>query len=189
MIHIEKGQTIKENQNLIVISPTGDYDDTALIESFDVSNPKISTGSYQAQYVKYGNLVYRFNDPKDLGNEILKIDPESEHGAAAFVRMNDELLKRMNDGTMDSFSLEKIPPQKPLENEIRVAPVSTTTPNETNIRTPHGNNPIRPTSNTPTLINVAPVAPVENIESQELPATPQVNIDVETSSSNDVATN
>ncbi len=108
MIHIEKNQNIPENENLKVFTNTGDYEDVDLIEFYDVSNPGMAIGSFQAQYIKYGSLVYRCNDNLELGREILKMDPESTHSAASYVRMTDELLVKMNNGSLEPDSLDKV---------------------------------------------------------------------------------
>lgn len=108
MIHIEKDAEILENENLRVVTTTGDYEDSALIEFVDISNPGVVAGAYQAQYIKYGNLVYRFNDHKELGTEILKIDPSSTHTSASFVRMSNELLAQMDSGSLEPSSLDEV---------------------------------------------------------------------------------
>lgn len=108
MIHIEKDQKISENEDLRVATPTGDYDDNALIEFYKAGSPSVIVGSFAAQYIKYGSVVYKFNDAKELGNEILSIDPESTHNAASFVRMNNELLDQMKKGNLEVDSLDKI---------------------------------------------------------------------------------
>ncbi len=108
MIHIDKDQKIAENENLKVMTNTGDYEDSALIEFYDVIDPAVVAGAFQAQYVKYGNLVYGFNDPVELGNAILAIDGESTHTAASYVRMTKELLSQMNGGTLEAKSLDEV---------------------------------------------------------------------------------
>lgn len=105
MIHIEQNQSISENENIFVASPTGDYEDNALIEFYNSEDPEKILGAFAAQYVKYGGLVYKFNDPKELGAEILKLEPESTHSAASFVRMQNELLKQFNQGSLEPESL------------------------------------------------------------------------------------
>lgn len=108
MIHIQKDQEIPENENIRVFSPTGDYNDTDLIEYYSVEDPAIPQGAFHAQFIKYGGIVYRFNDPKELGAEILKIDPESTHSAASFVRMQNELSKQFDQGSLESNSLNEV---------------------------------------------------------------------------------
>lgn len=108
MIHIEKDQEILDEKNFRIFTTTGDYEDSALIEFYDIEKPEIIAGSFQAQYIKYGNLVYKFSDPKELGEEILKIDPESTHTAASYVRMTNELLQKMNQGSLEPESLDEV---------------------------------------------------------------------------------
>ncbi len=120
MIHIEKDQNILEEKNLRVSSATGDYNDTDLIDFYDVTNPDVVAGSFQAQYIKYGGFIYKFNDPKELGEEILKIDPESTHSAASFVRMSNELLSQMNGGNLSNSSVETIMEEEGIQQEKKI---------------------------------------------------------------------
>lgn len=107
MIKIEQHQKLPESDNLFVLSPSGDYEDSAFIDYYDISQPDIAAGRFQAQYIKYGGIIYRFNDPTSLGEELLKIDPKSTHDAASFVRINKELLAKMNGGELNSNSLSE----------------------------------------------------------------------------------
>jgi hypothetical protein len=108
MIHIDKDQIVTDNENLRVMTPTGDYEDGALIEFYDVNNPDVAAGAFQAQCIKYGNMVYRFNEPAELGTAILAIDSLSTHTAASYVRMTKELLNQMNGGTLEATSLDQV---------------------------------------------------------------------------------
>lgn len=120
MIHIQKDQTIPENENIMVLSETGDYNDTDLIEYYSIDEPGVAKGAYHAQFIKYGGIVYRFNDPKELGAEILKIDAESTHTAASLVRMQNELSKQFDQGSLESNSLNEVleTEQVKMEEEI-----------------------------------------------------------------------
>lgn len=108
VIHIEQDSQVPENECLRVAAPTGDYDDSALIPCYSVDDPSSITGSFQAQFIKYGGMVYRFNEAKDLGEEILKTDPQSTHMAASYVRMADELEKKMDAGSLVASSLTQV---------------------------------------------------------------------------------
>ena len=108
MIHIEQGQKIPENENLRVSSPTGDYDDNALIEFYDVVNPNIVVGAFAAQFVKYGSIVYKYSSPRELGEALLLVDKESTHASASYIRMNKELERKMNEGSLEIDSLDEI---------------------------------------------------------------------------------
>lgn len=139
MIHIEKGESIKDNENLRIKSPSGDYDDADLIEFYDVDDKKNVSGAFQAQYVKYGGMVYMFNSPKELGEAILKIDPESTHTTASYVRMTNELLAKMNGGTLEVNSLQdvvnaeqaSIDDQAQAEEKVEETPAEETSTEET----------------------------------------------------------
>lgn len=126
MIHIEQNQNIAENENLKVATNTGDYEDTALIEFYDVIDPSIIVGAFQAQYVKYGSFVYRFNDHIELGKAILEIDPNSTHTSASYVRMTNELLAKMNNGSLEPESLDQAltTEQNNMEEQMENPPIS-----------------------------------------------------------------
>lgn len=133
MIHIEKDQLVSENQTLKVATATGDYDDNALIEVYDISNQDVIAGAFHAQYIAYGGLVYRYNSAKELGEEILKIDPQSTHTSASYVRMSNELLAKMDGGTLEVDSLDEVisTEQTKIEQQ-RIEPVDVVEEEETN---------------------------------------------------------
>ncbi|MBP9710812.1 MAG: hypothetical protein KBD50_00895 [Candidatus Pacebacteria bacterium] len=123
MIHIERGQPLATDANLKVATATGDYEDAALIECYNVADPEVLIGAYQAQYVKYGDLVYRFNDPVELGKAILTTDPQASHSAASYVRMTEELLAKMNTGALEPESLDQvIATEQAATEELRTEP-------------------------------------------------------------------
>lgn len=106
MIHVEKDQPLASDPTLRVATATGDYEDSALIECYGADSAVL--GAYQAQYIKYGDLVYRFNEPEALGKAILAVDPKSTHSAASYVRMTEELLAKMNTGALEPESLDQV---------------------------------------------------------------------------------
>lgn len=168
MIHIEKGQKIVENENLRVASETGDYADDALIEYFDIGNENVVIGSLQAQYIKYGSLVYQFNEPKDLGEAILKIDPESTHTSASYVRMTAILLSQMNMGSLEIDSLDKVisDEQKVTEEkkeEVQESPIVTEP-----VQTETQNQEIQPITN-PQPEEVLPDPQNQTVEPAQIP--------------------
>ncbi len=96
MIHIDQGQAIPENPSLKVFSVSGDYSDNDLIECCGLDNTNIPVASFQAQFIKYGGLVYRFNEPEELGQAIVAIDPVSTHDSALlFSEEEARRLKRL----------------------------------------------------------------------------------------------
>ncbi|MFA6301346.1 MAG: hypothetical protein WC609_03275 [Candidatus Paceibacterota bacterium] len=107
MIHIEKDQLVPEYENLRTLSDSGDYNDDDIIECYNPDDSSIAICGFTSSFIKYGGLMYRFNDPAELGAEILKIDPESTHSAASFVRMKEELSKKMDEGSLEPESLQQ----------------------------------------------------------------------------------
>ncbi len=184
MIHIEKDQNVAENPNLKIMTPTGDYDDNANIEFYDVGNPEIAAGSFQAQYVKYGGLVYKFNDPKELGNEILKIDPTSTHTAASYVRMTNDLLAQMNSGSLEPSSLdqalasEQVKMEEKMEEEM-ISDTNAIITDTTATSTPAADLPTNTPVQNPTNNLVSSTTPAASLETST--TTPAYTLETSTS--------
>lgn len=180
MIHIEENQNIEENPHLKVVTPTGDYEDTALIEFYDVATPSIVVGAFQAQYVKYGSMVYRFNDHIELGKAILEIDPNSTHTSASYVRMTNELLSKMNNGTLEPESLDRAlsTEQDKMEEQIENPPVeeevSEEVPSEGEIETGEATDDSENTV-TPVEEIIPADAPTDQTEQSEIPTSGEVD--------------
>lgn len=121
MIYIEKNQQTFEDKNMRVFSASGNYDDNQLVEVYDVSSQDIIIGSFAAQFVKYGSIVYKFSNIQELGEEIFRIDPESTHSMAAYVRMQKELLKQITDGSLENNSLDQVMIAEDLKTENNTA--------------------------------------------------------------------
>lgn len=59
MIHIEQNQQLKDEPQMKVAVPTGDYNETDLIECYrDGENPDEPTCMFQAQYIAFGRHIY-----------------------------------------------------------------------------------------------------------------------------------
>ena len=104
MVHIEKLQKVPQNENLIVFSPSGDYDEDQLIECCEINNPGVAIGAYQAQFIKYGGLVYQYNTPEELAGAILKVDPLSSHKVVNLYKQQ-LALKEVGVEGVDSVNL------------------------------------------------------------------------------------
>lgn len=111
MITILSGQKIAENPDLRVTSPSGDYGDFDLIECESTQDGEAGSFMYQAQFVKYGGIVYRFNTPEELGAELFKLDPDSTHDAATLYREDEERRQRRLAGNLRPEN------PAPVENE------------------------------------------------------------------------
>lgn len=175
MIHLEKDQKVAENENLRVAADTGDYTDSAAISCYDVTDASIPLCSFQAQYVMYGGIVYRFNDPKDLGAAILQVDRNSTHMAASFVRMNNELLAQMNDGSLESDSLNQVVSseqanvQDQLQGGDSIGDTAATSTDPTSNQDGTGTPVVPPpATNSQTATSTAPVADVPPLDAGAL---------------------
>jgi hypothetical protein len=78
MVTITSDLAIAEHPTLFVYSPAGEYADADLILCADRSDPATPVAMLQAQFIKYGSMVYQFNTPEDLGKAILAIDANSK---------------------------------------------------------------------------------------------------------------
>lgn len=81
MITITQGQAVAENDGLVVFSSGNNYADTDLILCALAEQPSVPIAMYQAQFVRYGSIVYQFNTPEDLGKALVETDPDSTHDA------------------------------------------------------------------------------------------------------------
>lgn len=91
MVHIAKSQPVPQNENLVVISPSGNYGDNDLVECCDIKNPSLSICAFQAQFIKYGAMVYQYSNAEELAEAILAVDPISEHSAVDFYKQTQAL--------------------------------------------------------------------------------------------------
>jgi hypothetical protein len=57
-IHLEKGQPLKEHNDLIVFL-SGDYEENDLVLVANIKNPEEAICQYEAKYIAYGNEVYQ----------------------------------------------------------------------------------------------------------------------------------
>lgn len=86
MIHIEQNQIVPDNENLRVLSVTGDYADNDLIECATLDNPDFALCAFSATFIRYGGMVYQHSDPLKLGEALLAVDPESTHDAVTLFK-------------------------------------------------------------------------------------------------------
>jgi hypothetical protein len=151
MIHLEQGQIVPDSTNLRVLVPTGDYNDNDLIECYGADDPTLAACSFQAQYIKYGGLVYKFNEPQALGEEILKTDPTSTHSAASYVRMTKELLAQMNAGSLQPQSLNQVQATEQANLDQATASSTAATASSTSTVIDSSPAPIAPLTNIPVI--------------------------------------
>lgn len=116
MIHIEQHQLVPDNNRLRVFSVSGDYSDNDAIECYTEDEPDVAVCSYQAQFIKYGGLVYRFNTPEELGAALVQIDPESTHNSALLYKEDEERRKKRLAGTLV--------PENPVPADENLSPIA-----------------------------------------------------------------
>lgn len=100
MISITTGAPIPEQNDLVVYSQSGNYADTDLILCAETGNPLQPTAMLQAQYVRYGAIVYHFNTPETLGEALLALDLDSTHDAVALYKEQAARDAARNAGTL-----------------------------------------------------------------------------------------
>lgn len=116
MIHIEQGQAVPENEELIVLSQSGDYDDNDLIECSAISNPGFAIYAFSSTFIKYGNIAYRFSDPLLLGEALVEIDPASTHNAAILYQEEEARKAKRTEGDFT--------PDNPVPVDESISPVA-----------------------------------------------------------------
>lgn len=193
MIRLEKNKKSTESKDIIINAETAQYDDNALIECTDRSGVKNVSVAYQAQFLKYGGMVYQYSDNKELGQAILEIDPESTHSAAVYVRTLKQLSEQMDEGSLNPESVKDVVGDEPevlgeeieeevvpeeeeeVEEEPVVIPpldvdVATTTPSIiTTTSTPSTDIPDVTVSSTTPTIDIEPEPTIERPVKEEEP--------------------
>lgn len=100
MVPISKGDPVPELSNLIVCSDGGEYADVDLIMCAEQKAPTVPVAMYQAQYIRYGSLVYRFDDQEALGAAIVAVESGSTHDAAQLWREEETRRIARKRGTL-----------------------------------------------------------------------------------------
>jgi hypothetical protein len=106
MIKLKRGDQVFGEAKLKVSADAGEYGDYDLIECIDSSSPDAAPSMFQAQFIKYGSIVYQHNTPEALGAALVAIDPESTHDAA--------LLFKEDEARRIARSAGKLEPSDPV---------------------------------------------------------------------------
>lgn len=149
-VHIEQDSPIPETTNQFVLSPTGDYGPFDLIEFYQ-DGIKQSFGAYQAQFVKFGGIVYRESEYIELLKQ-LNVVVEAEPVSL------DEILQR--DQTIVITDAQPTV-QAENSNPTELAPY--------NVQTPDGSEPV------PQPISTDQTVPVLESPSPEAESSPSVD--------------
>ncbi len=100
MISLAQGARIQSLPNLVIASGDGQYADTDLILCASADVPDFPVAQYQAQFIRYGEVVYQFETPEALGEALVAIDPESTHDAAQLWREEEARRFAREKGTL-----------------------------------------------------------------------------------------
>jgi|GEM_PF-4545209 len=197
MIHIEQNQRLKDDQKFRAAVPTGDYNETDLIECYsDEGSISRPTAMFQAQYVVFGGAVYHQSEEltenqvtallagtsaSDVINNKKLIDgkiPAAKY-VGRIIKMTGPvgaLLER------DDVAVEELVPVE-IEREVPIVPVVNTTPRSTGkatttipITNTENRKKIRDAATVPIVEQQVPdlVLPVDDSTSSSTPRTPEI---------------
>lgn len=132
MIHLKKGDILKDNPALVVYDPTGYYRDEDSVICASVSLPEEPVCRFEAKYVAYGGIVYSISNPEELMAEVLKIDPETLFGKTneniAVNKMVQEIIPQ------ESGEAQQSEPEEIVEEDVTI-PTDTSTSTSTSTPT------------------------------------------------------
>lgn len=143
MVPITKGQVLKDEAMMVVASDDGQYGDSDLIMCAHKDAPDVPTAMFQAQYVAYGGIVYRFNTPEELGKAVLALDPGATLDSVVLYKEEETRRRARNAGVLEpenpvpapDAAVEaptEVPAEPAVTSEDIVSPTDTaTTPEST----------------------------------------------------------
>lgn len=139
MIHLKKGQVLKDNPTLVVYDPSGYYRDEDSVICASAILPEEPVCRFEAKFVAYGGIVYSISNPEELMAEVLKIDPETLFGKTndniAVDKMVEEIVPQ-ESGTVEPTEPEEIVEEEIEEEEDVTIPTDTSTSTSTSTSTP-----------------------------------------------------
>lgn len=168
MIYLKKGQKLFNNEGMVVLDPTGYYEDGATVICAMYHLPNEPVCSYEARYVAYGDQVYNITDEKKLMEEIVKIDPNTLMGKTKEDVNIDKMIEEIK--TVENPTPETIPDED-IETEEEVTPISETV--ETTTETDE-NGDVTTTTTTTITEEVIPEEVVEPVI--DVPEVPVIDI-------------
>lgn len=115
MISLAQGAPIPSLPNFVIASGDGQYADTDLILCASADVPDFPVAQYQAQFIRYGEVVYQFETPEALGEALVAIDPESTHDAAQLWREEEVRRFAREKGTLTPA--DQIPAPDAIEQQ------------------------------------------------------------------------
>jgi hypothetical protein len=101
MIPIRKNQDVPTRADLQVCADTGEYGDADFILCAKKDRPEFAVEMFQAQFVRYGSVVYQFNTQEELGAALFAADPDSTHDAVALYKEEQARQAARRAGTLE----------------------------------------------------------------------------------------
>jgi hypothetical protein len=148
MVPITKGQPVKDDDSMVVVSDNGQYGDADLIMCAHKDAPDVPTAMLQAQYVAYGGIVYRYNTPEELGKAVFALDPAATLDAVVLYKEDETRRRARNAGVLEPEN--PVPaPDAAVETPVDTPVVEPAAPSEEFVP------PVEPTTNP----DVSPVEP------------------------------
>jgi hypothetical protein len=130
MIYLKKGQSLFNNEGMVVLDATGYYEDGANVICAMFHSPDEPICSYEAKFIAYGDQVYNITDEDKLMEEITKIDPSTLMGKTKEDINIDKMIEEIK--TVENPTPETIPEEN-IEPEEEVTPISETVETMTEI--------------------------------------------------------
>lgn len=146
-VRIYKDQPVPENPGLFVWSSTGDYGPFDLIYTYEGGNPSLQFSALQAQFVKFGSVVYREEEYIDILSQLglVNLQPDT---------LNDMLTADQSTIVVDKNPLDTLPDTPPVVETTQSSTPADTYATTTDQTIPVGDNPSAPsvdTNATPTI--------------------------------------
>lgn len=183
MIHLERGQILIEDPELVVYDATGDYEDSDLIVCAKITSPDEPFSKCEAKYIAYGNMVYSISDAKELDKAIADIDPANNLGEA--VPVSDQVVSNPETPS-------EVTNNDPAPSATEQTPATESSPaTSSEVSTPASESPVEsssssespaaPTTEAPNTI--PPTEPLAEVPNTIPPAEPSAEVVPETPSS------
>lgn len=119
-VRIYNNQPVPENPLFVVLSPTGDYGPFDLIQCGE-ANSSTAAAAFQAQYVKFGGVVYREQEYVEVLSKLGLVDLKPD-------TLGEMLISDKTAIVIDRDPLESLPADQPSEVPVEeVGPFATTT--------------------------------------------------------------
>lgn len=166
-VRIYQNQIVPENSDLYVLSPTGDYSPFDLIQCFKKDNRTLACCALQAQFVKFGGVVYREDEYIDVLGRLGLVDLKPE-------TLNDMITGDKTSIVVDKDPLANLPDVTFADDEV-VQPNQSIIDNTTTITDPSSatsTQQLPPVEQIPTIDNSSTASSTEQVITSEATSSP-----------------